>query len=232
MYQSFGEKRCLRLLLGRANIYPGDSPKMLTFKWTSSITTIKFPAKGASNIIRRSEFQHSVHSPYPTSWESAYCQENSESFHHHLILFCGWQLRKRKACNNSQNSVVLETEHWRDWWVEFKSGKKTSFFFLALACNVVAGFPTVLVRSSVTVSAIAADSHRDYVLLQYSITRICCLIWYQQFDGTFCFHHQSKKVIIIIMLGVLSYSLILKMKLVPPPLPWSSRVPSSFWSIL
>ena len=33
-------------------------------------------------------------------------------------------------------------------------------------------------------------------------------------------------------LGVLSCSLILKMKLVPPPLPWSSRVPSSFWSIL
>ena len=29
-------------------------------------------------------------------------------------------------------------------------------------------------------------------------------------------------------LGVLSCSLILKMKLVPPPLPWSSRVPSSF----
>ena len=33
-------------------------------------------------------------------------------------------------------------------------------------------------------------------------------------------------------LGVLSCSLILKMKLVPPPLPWSPRVPSSFWSIL
>ena len=33
-------------------------------------------------------------------------------------------------------------------------------------------------------------------------------------------------------LGVLSCSLILKMKLVPPPLPWSSRVLSSFWSIL
>ena len=33
-------------------------------------------------------------------------------------------------------------------------------------------------------------------------------------------------------LGVLSCSLILNMKLVPPPLPWSSRVPSSFWSIL
>ena len=33
-------------------------------------------------------------------------------------------------------------------------------------------------------------------------------------------------------LGVLSCSLILKMKLVPPPLPWSSRVPSSFRSIL
>ena len=33
-------------------------------------------------------------------------------------------------------------------------------------------------------------------------------------------------------LGVLSCSLILKMKLVPPPLPWSSRMPSSFWSIL
>jgi hypothetical protein len=29
-----------------------------------------------------------------------------------------------------------------------------------------------------------------------------------------------------------SYSLILKMKLVPPPLPRSSYVPSSFWSIL
>ena len=33
-------------------------------------------------------------------------------------------------------------------------------------------------------------------------------------------------------LGVLSCSLTLKMKLVPPPLPWSSRVPSSFWFIL
>ena len=33
-------------------------------------------------------------------------------------------------------------------------------------------------------------------------------------------------------LGMLSCSLILKMKLVPPPLPWSSRVPSSFRSIL
>ena len=33
-------------------------------------------------------------------------------------------------------------------------------------------------------------------------------------------------------LGVLSCSLILIMKLVPPSLPWSSRVPSSFWSIL
>jgi hypothetical protein len=33
-------------------------------------------------------------------------------------------------------------------------------------------------------------------------------------------------------LGVLYCSLILKMKLVRTPLPWSSRVPSSFWSIL
>ena len=33
-------------------------------------------------------------------------------------------------------------------------------------------------------------------------------------------------------LGVLSCSLILKMKLVPPSLPWSSCVSSSFWSIL
>ena len=33
-------------------------------------------------------------------------------------------------------------------------------------------------------------------------------------------------------LGVLSCSLILKMKLVPPPLSWSFRVPSSFPSIL
>ena len=33
-------------------------------------------------------------------------------------------------------------------------------------------------------------------------------------------------------LEVLSCSLILKMKLVPPPPPWSSRVPSSFRSIL
>ena len=33
-------------------------------------------------------------------------------------------------------------------------------------------------------------------------------------------------------LGVLSCSLILKMKLISSPLPWSSRFPSSFWSIL
>jgi hypothetical protein len=33
-------------------------------------------------------------------------------------------------------------------------------------------------------------------------------------------------------LGMLSCSLILKMQLVPPSLPWSSCVPSSFWSIL
>ena len=33
-------------------------------------------------------------------------------------------------------------------------------------------------------------------------------------------------------LAVLSCSLILKMKLVPPPLPLSSRVPSSFRSVL
>ena len=41
------------------------------------------------------------------------------------------------------------------------------------------------------------------------------------------YHHHVPEV-----LGVLSCSLILKMKLVPPPLPWSSRVPLSVWSIV
>jgi hypothetical protein len=71
-YPGFEENNCLHLLLGRADFYPGDSPKMLTFKRTSSITTQKtvifiFPTTGASNIIRRSPFQHTVHTPFPES---------------------------------------------------------------------------------------------------------------------------------------------------------------------
>jgi hypothetical protein len=105
----------------------------------------------------------SAHSSYALSYKLRVCvlSKNSQSFHHHLILFCGWQLRERKACNNCQNCAVLETEHWRDWWAELKSGKKTSLFFLALACSIVAEFPKILIRLSVTASAIAADSNRD-----------------------------------------------------------------------
>ena len=114
----------------------------------------------------------SAHISYALSYTLKACvlSRNSQSFRHHLILFCGWQLRERKACNNSQNSAVLETEHRRDWWAEFKSGKKTSLFFLALACIIVAEFPKILVRLSVTASAIVADSHWDKVLPQCSIT--------------------------------------------------------------
>jgi hypothetical protein len=71
-YQGFGEKSCLQLLQGTANFYPGDSPKMSMFKRNSSITSQKtvifiFPAKGSSNIKRRSPFQHTFHTLYPTS---------------------------------------------------------------------------------------------------------------------------------------------------------------------
>ena len=46
------------------------------------------------------------------------------------------------------------------------------------------------------------------------------------------YHHHHHHHHVPEGLGVLYCSLILKMKLVPPPLPWSFHVPSSFWPIL
>ena len=74
-----------------------------------------------------------------------------------------------------------------------------------------------------------------YVLMMtYEVTegvmKTCIDIWPMN-ETTLHHHHHHHHHHVPEELGVLSCSLILKMKLVPPPLPWSFRVPSSFWSI-
>ena len=62
-------------------------------------------------------------------------------------------------------------------------------------------------------------------------TKFCCSNNDMEGAKRDTFHHHHHRHVPE-GLAVLSCSLILNMKLVPPPLPWSSRVPSSFWSIL